>query len=196
MGIGFDYLVENVGDAGTQDMLNQWFRDFFKREALRAKFASSKRWGLVRGDAAFYIYADGAKPASTRISIAELDPRQLFEIEDGRGHVVGIHIVDTVQDFREPDKPDKKLARRRTFRKTFDELGLPLGVTMELKHYAIGKWDDRTAALAAKLEPVAYPDFDMEPALLPDGITELPVYKWRNNAPQEFQLGSFTTDWS
>lgn len=189
LGIGFDYLVENVGDAGTQDMLNQWFGDFFKREALRAKFASSKRWGLVRGDAAFYIYADGAKPASTRISIAELDPRQLFEIEDGRGHVVGIHIVDTVQDFREPDKPDKKLARRRTFRKTFDELGLPLGVTMELKHYAIGKWDDRTAALAAKLEPVAYPDFDMEPALLPDGITELPVYKWRNNAPQNSSWG-------
>lgn len=189
LGIGFDYLVEGVGDAGTQEVLNNWWADFFKREALRAKFASNKRWGLVRGDAAFYVYGNGAKPATTRISIKELDPRQLFEIEDSRGALVGVHIVDTVQDYREPDKPDKKLARRRTFRKVFDDTGATVSITSELKFFEIGKWDDRTTVLAGKMEPVAYPDFDEEPAPLPAGITELPVYKWRNNAPQNSSWG-------
>lgn len=189
MGVGFDFLVEGMGDQGTQDMLNQWWADFFKREALRSKFASNKRWGLIRGDAAFYVYADGLKPASKRISITELDPRQLFEIEDSRGKTVGVHIVDTVQDFREPDKPDKKIARRRTFRKVFDNVGLATGVTMELSHYELGKWDDRTTVLAEKMEPVPYPDADMPAALLPPGIVELPVYKWRNNAPQNSSWG-------
>jgi len=189
LGIGFDFLVAPVGDAGTQELLNQWWGDFFKREAMRAKFASNKRWGLVRGDAAFYIYADGGKSPTQRISIAELDPRQLFEIEDSNGSVVGVHIVDTIQDFREPDKPDKKIARRRTFRKAYDELGAPLGITMELKHFEIGKWDDRSASLAEKMEPVAYPDFDVEPFALPPTITQLPVYKWRNNPPQNSSWG-------
>ena len=189
LGIGFDYLVEGVGDAGTQDTLNQWWSDFFKREAVRSKFASNKRWGLVRGDAAFYVYADAAKPVGTRLSLAELDPRQLFEIEDAVGRLTGYHIVDTVQDYREPDKPDKKLARRRTFRKEFDANGAVIGITMELKHFTIGKWDDRTQTLKDKMEPVAYSDFDIEPSPLPDGIVALPVYKWRNNAPQNSSWG-------
>lgn len=189
LGIGFDFLVEPVGDAGTQELLNQWWADFFKREAMRAKFASNKRWGLVRGDAAFYIYADGAKAPTQRISIAELDPRQLFEIEDASGSVVGVHIVDTIQDFREPDKQDKKIARRRTFRKVYDDSGAPLGIAMELKHFEIGKWDDRSVALAEKMEPVPYPDFDVEPFPLPPTITQLPVYKWRNNPPQNSSWG-------
>lgn len=190
LGVGFDYLVEGVGDAGTQEVLNQWWQSFFKREAVRAKFASSKRWGLVRGDAAFYIYASGNKPSGSRLSIAELDPRQLFEIEDASGSLIGVHIVDTVQDFRDPDKPDKKLARRRTFRKVFDEAtGAVTSVTSELKFFEIGKWDDRTATLAGKMAPVAYPEFDEEPTPLPAPITQLPVYKWRNNPPQNSTWG-------
>ena len=189
LGIGFDYLVEGSGDAGTQEMLNSWWATFFKREAVPAKFASNKKWGLVRGDAAFYLYADGAKMPGSRISIAELDPRQLFEIEDGRGRVIGCHIVDTVQDFREPDKLDKKIARRRTYRKVYDEVGETVMITGELKHFEIGKWDDRTAALAEQMEPVVYPEADVEPEPLPMGITQLPVYKWRNNAPQNATWG-------
>lgn len=189
LGVGFDFLVEGQGDQGTQELLAQWWANFFKREAMRAKFASNKRWGLVRGDAAFYVYGDGGKASSQRISVVELDPRQIFEIEDGRGNLGGYHIVDTIQDFREPDKPDKKIARRRTFRKIFDEFGMPTGITMELKHFEIGKWDDRTVTATEILEAVPYPDFDMEPTPLPPTIVQLPVYKWRNNAPQNSSWG-------
>lgn len=189
LAIGFDFLVEPVGDAGTQQILGAWWSSFFKREAIRSKFASNKRWGLIRGDAAFYVYSNSNKPVGQRISVAELDPRQLFEIEDAGGRLVGVHIVDTVQDFREPDKPDKKIARRRTFRKQFTETGEVTGITTELKHFEIGKWDDRTQTLSEKIEAVPYPEFDEEETLLPATITQLPVYKWRNNAPQNSSWG-------
>jgi hypothetical protein len=189
LGVGFDYLVEGVGDAGTQELLSDWWGKFFKRESLKAKFASSKRWGLVRGDAAFYVYANPNKPSDTRISIAELDPRQIFEIEDGRGKQIGVHIVDTVQDFRESDKPDKKIARRRTFRLVLDEAGQTTGVTTELKFFTIGKWDDRDTVSKEKMEKIANPEFDEEETALPPTITKLPVYKWRNNPPQNSTWG-------
>ena len=190
LGVGFDYLVEAQGDSGTQGMLEAWWNDFFKREAVRSKFASNKKWALVRGDAAFYIYGSPNKGPGQRISIAELDPRQLFEIEDGAGTLIGVHIVDTIQDFREPDKLDKKIARRRTFRKLYDpETNASAGVTTELKHFEMGKWDDRTATLAEKMEPIPYPEVDEEPIPLPPTITQIPVYKWRNNAPQNSSWG-------
>lgn len=190
LGVGLDYFVEGQGDNGTQQQLDYWFKTFFKRESVKAKFASSKRWGLVRGDGCFYIYANPTKIAGSRISLTELDPRQLFEIEDDLGKIIGVHIVDTVQDFREPDKEDKKVARRRTFRMVFPEGGSEsIGVTSELKFFEIGKWDDRTVASAAKIEAVPNPGVDEEPYQLPPSITQLPVYKWRNNPPQNSTWG-------
>ena len=170
--------------------MDYWFGTFFKREAIRSKFASSKRWGLVRGDGCFYLYGSPEKLPGSRLSLVELDPRQLFEIEDANGKVVGVHIVDTVQDFREPDKEDKKVARRRTFRLVLPEGGSEsVGVTSELKFFEIGKWDDRTVKSAEKIEAVPNPGVDEEPYQLPPSITQLPVYKWRNNPPQNSTWG-------
>ncbi|HPE53007.1 MAG TPA: hypothetical protein PK852_02710 [Mesotoga prima] len=190
LGVGLNYFVEGQGDNGTQQQLDYWFGTFFKREAIRSKFASSKRWGLVRGDGCFYLYGSPEKLPGSRLSLVELDPRQLFEIEDANGKVVGVHIVDTVQDFREPDKEDKKVARRRTFRLVLPEGGSEsVGVTSELKFFEIGKWDDRTVKSAEKIEAVPNPGVDEEPYQLPPSITQLPVYKWRNNPPQNSTWG-------
>jgi hypothetical protein len=187
LGVNVDFLVEADGDQGTRQDLTMWWSDFWKRESFSSKFASNKRWGLVRGDAYFYVYADVTKPAWSRISVAELDPRQVFEIEDGNGKLVGVHIVEKVQDFREPDKPDKQIAKRRTFRKVVDELGV-VSITSELKFFTIGKWDDRTTTQAEDLEPVPS-EFDEEPFLLSPAIQQLPVYKWRNAPLQHSSWG-------
>lgn len=182
------YLVENVGDEGAQQLVDMWWSDFWKREAFVQKFNSNKRWGLVRADAYFYVYANPNKLPGKRISIKELDPRNVFEIEDSNG-VIGVHIVDKVQDWRDPDKPDKKVARRRTFRLQKAEDGTNTGVTSELTFWEIGKWDDRTEALKEKMEAV--PGGPEEPEeLLPPSITQLPVYKWRNNPPQNSTWGT------
>lgn len=184
LGLNLDYLVEGQGDAGLQQNLDDWWAQFFKREALRGKFASNKRWGLIRGDAMFYVYAEPGKDAGTRLSIIELDPRQVFYIEDPNNPMstLGVYIVDTVQDFREPDKPEKKLARRRAFRKQDNGT-----ITSDLTFWTLGKWDDRNPA--NDLEKVPGGDLEEPEAPLPDVITALPVYHWKYNAPQNSSWG-------
>jgi len=184
LGVNVDYLVEAQGDEGARQEVELWWADFWKREAFPSKFNSNKRWGLIRGDAYFYVYADPNKVQSQRISIKELDPRQVFEVEDAIGNVIGVHIVDKVQDYREPDKPDKQIARRRTFRATEE------GITSELTFWTIGKWDDRTVKAVEVQERVSYPEYEEEVFTLPPSITQIPVYKWRNQPPQNSNWGT------
>ena len=187
----FQFFVDAGGNEGIRELVDTWFQTFWKREAVQAKFTSNKRWGLVRGDACFYLYAKEQKAPGDRICIRELDPRQYFEIEDpyDSDSIIGCHIVEKIQDFREPDKPDKRIARRRTFRKVFDEIGTVVGISSELTHWEIGKWDDRDPVNAGKMERVNYAEQDEEAFMLPDSITALPVYKWRNSPPQNSTWG-------
>lgn len=199
LGKGFDYFVESVSeddpkaapDEGSRQVIETYFQNWFKREELRSKFASNKRWGLVRGDAVFYITADPNKEETKRIAIHELDPRQLFLIDDPNDatRVVGCHIIETVPDFREPDT-DKKIVKRTTFRKTQNEAdGSFTGkVTSEITHWTISKWDDRVLK-PEDMEQVRHPENDREIEDLPDPISQLPVYKWRNSAPQNSSWG-------
>jgi hypothetical protein len=192
---GFDYFVDQGGDEGIRAAVELWFAAFFKREACRAKFTSNKRWGLVRGDAHFYIHANPNKPVGERICLIEMDPRQVFLIEDSTLGIIGCHIVDTVRDWRERDATsDKMLARRRTFRKTIGPDGQPTGeITTELTHWTLGNWDDRGAGKPEKdriKERVPSADFDEQVTPLPASITQLPIYRWRNKPPQNSDWGT------
>lgn len=188
LGKNLNYFVDAGGDEGTRQSVDQWWADFFKRETVVTKFNSSKRWGLIRGDGALIVSANPGKGVGQRISIDELDPRYIFEITDGQDGVVGYHIVDLVQDFRSPDKPEKQIARRRTFRKAFDDQGIA-AITSELTFWEIGKWDDRDPVNAGKVERVPNPEADEELFFLPATITQLPVYKWRTRPPQNSGWG-------
>jgi hypothetical protein len=193
LGVNLDFLVEAVGDEGARQEVELWWADFWKRESIPTKFGSNKRWGLVRGDSYFYVYAKPEKVSGRRLCLEELDPRQVFEIEndpDDPKRLMGVHIVDLVSDFREPDKPEKKVARRRTFRRQFDEFGEPAGVTSELTFWEVGKWDDRTVKAQEKQERVPNGELDQEEELLPPPISQLPLYKWRNAPPQNSSWGT------
>lgn len=198
LGKGFDYFVESTSeedpnaapDEGSRQTLEAYFKNWFKREELRSKFASNKRWGLVRGDAVFYITADPDKEQGQRIAIHELDPRQLFLIDDPKdvSRILGCHIIELVADFREPDT-DKKIVKRTTFlRVTNDDGALTGKVSSEVTHWTVGKWDDRVLK-KEDLEQVRFPDGDQELEDLPDPISQLPIYKWRNAAPQNSSWG-------
>lgn len=207
LGVGFDYFVEPTGDEGIRTAVDSYFKDWFKREALRQKFASNKRWGLVRGDAMFLVYARPEKDALKRICIKELDPRQVFEIEDTEGasgrdgysdSCVGYHIVEMVHDFREDVGSAKQIARRRTFRKVNasgefigaedveDKIGV--AVTSELTFWEPGKWDDRDADFDVK-NRIRNASLDEEEFTLEAPVSELPIYHWRNNPPQNSSWG-------
>lgn len=178
------FLVEPTGDAGTSESLQLWWTDFWSREKLSTKLTTNKRWGLIRGDAILYIYSRPEKVSGKRLSIAEIDPRNVFEIESGQDamDIVGIHMIELVQDAREEDKPDKKVVQRRTFRRVFDENGEATAVTSELRFFELGKWDDRSPKARDKQEEITEAPFaelieEEEP--LPAPITQLPLYKWR-----------------
>lgn len=194
LGIGFDYLVEpDQGDQGIRNSLNLYFREWFKREAVHAKFTSNKRWGLIRGDAHFYLHANPNKDSGERVCIVEMDPRQVFLIEDDKLGVIGCHIVDTVHDWREKEDTSKKLARRRTFRKTVGTDGKFTGeITSELTHWTLGNWDDRGSIKEADRikEQVRSAEFDEQEQPLAAPISQLPLYRWRNKPPQNSTWGT------
>lgn len=191
LAINLDYLVEGKGDAGTQKTLDDWFKDWFAREKIKAKFESSKRYGLIRADAVLYIYANPTKDAGKRICVHELDPRQLMAIANPTDihQIVGYHIIERVQDFRSPDDKSKTVTKRRTFRKELDDNGNPTGtVTTELSYWTNAKWDDRTLK-PDELEAIpGGPDAE-PPTPLPSPISELPIYKWRTKPPQNSDWG-------
>ena len=187
------YFVDAGGDEGTRELVEEYWRNFYAREAFPAKLESSKVWGLTRGDAVLYIYSRPEKELGSRLCVEEIDPRQVFEIEDPQypQDIVGYHIVEKVQDWREPDKPDKKIAKRRTFRRIFDASAKPIGVTSELRFFEIGKWDDRK--VDAEIEEVttgADEHGRQEEEQLPETIIQLPIYKWRNRPPQNSSWGT------
>jgi len=203
LGVGFDYLVERevgssggtqVVDEGLLQQIETYMAAFWKREAVAQKFSSNKRWGLIRGDAVFYLYGDLAKPGGERISIAEVDPHQVFLIEDDNdiGKLLGCHIVQRVRDFREKERQTtKQIAQRRTFRKVFDEdTGEFTGtITTELTHWELGAWDDRLDSFDPKKQ-VRSELYDEPETVMPAPISALPIYMWRNAPMQNSSYGT------
>ena len=200
--VGFDYFAKGANDetesvtetGGTVDqpLVNQdsiesgnaieaYFANFFVRERIKAKFATQKQYGLIRGDAVWYLTADPKKPAGERLSLHELDPRQYFPIDDPQDNtrVIGCHIVDLVQDPTKPDDKDAKVARRQTYRKEYDANGVLIGVSSERSCWEVGKWDDRILK-PEDMTVVPNPDQDVAKFMLPGGIKSLPTYHIKN----------------
>lgn len=170
---GYDYMVDpRRGTPQDQALFHNAFADLFKRELFYAKFATQKRYGLIRGDAVWHVVGNPLKAEGTRISIYEVDPASYFPIYDTENldKITGVHLVDRIPD---PKDPSKIVVRRLTYRKDPDRVGV---ITSETTLWAEGKWDDRTLA-PQDLEQVGVvvPLFDLPPA-----ITSLPVYHIKN----------------
>lgn len=162
----FNYLLAK--DQG--DLIGALVLSMFKREKFFTKFATQKRYGLIRGDAMWHIVGDPTAAEGERLSIFELHPGNYFPIMDGEKRV-GCHLVDVITD---PDDPNasKQVARVQTYRK--EETG---AISSVLAYYEVGKWDDRNLkAKDIKILKTVTPKFD-----LPPEITSLPVYDVPNN---------------
>lgn len=169
LGVNFNYQIE--GDSG--DALTLLFGSLFKRERFFTKYATQKRYGLIRGDAMWHLVADDTKPEGQRLSLYELDPSSYFPImdPDNAEKRIGCYLVDVITDPSDPNQA-KKIARRQAYRK--EETG---AISSELAYYELGGWDDRNLKPKdVKLLKVVRPKFD-----LPATITALPVYALPNN---------------
>lgn len=186
---GFTFQVTGEGSAAE---LKMRIGNLFKREKMNSKFANQKRFGLIRGDAMFFVTADPTKEQFSRLSIHELNPGNYFEIKDplDRNHILGCHIVEVIRDPREDDDRTKTIVRRRTYLKggvsynsttsQYEQApSAPAGIWTEVTHWAVGKWDDRNMK-STDLERITEKVNDVAMFQLPARVTSLPVYHWQN----------------
>ena len=165
-------------DEALTAQLMKLINDFMKREEFFSKFASMKRWMLIRGDGLFHLTADDQKPEGQRLRLVELDPATYFTIPDPLDveKVVGAYIVNLVQDDE-----GEIIAQRQSYTKT--ENGT---VLTQLAFFERDKWDDRYPMTSEDLSPVEPPErFAALANLLagfelPSPITTIPVYHYRN----------------
>jgi len=160
----FDFtLIGDVeGVEEQREVIKQAFTKLFKRENFYAKFGSQRRYGLIRGDAVWHIYADPDKPEGSRISIDDIDPASYFPITDPNdiNRLVGVHIVDRwIMD------DETEVTRRQTYRKVDGT------ITSEAKLFETAAWDDRQPDAALKEVATLLPL-----TTLPAAITVIPVY--------------------
>ncbi len=151
------------GTPNDQLLANQVMTDLVRRERFYSKFNTNKRYGIMRGDWLFHVYADPLRPAGARISIFPLDPSSVFKVTNPENidEVVGYYIAEQII---EPD--GKAYIRRQTYRKE-SGTGGPSAITYADEVYEVDKWFDPEASPVRTVLPVTP---------LPAPIDSLPIY--------------------
>lgn len=162
------------GDPNAQALATQVMTDLVRRERLYSRFKANKRFGIMRGDWAFHLYADPLKPAGSRVSVLPVDPGGLFKIwnPDNLDEVIGWHIVDQfVGDGQNGTDKGKAYIRRLTYRKETGTGG-PSPITVEDIIFEADEWGGPGMAEAdEKVVKVLKPL-----STLPAPIDDLPIY--------------------
>lgn len=164
----WDFVVNpRVDTPQNQIALRTAMNVLFKRETMWTKFATQKRFGLIRGDAVWHVVADNMKPEGSRISIYEVDPASYFPIweDDSQLRRIGCHLIDVVE------YGTKTVVKRLTYRKDVTT-GI---ITTETALFEQANWDDRQPEMQLKKVAQLVP-----PTPLPATITSIPVYHVRN----------------
>jgi hypothetical protein len=177
LAVDFKYTIAAGGSPELELLLQQTF----KRELFYTKFATQRRFGLIRGDAVWHITGDGDKEIGSRLSLHEVHPGQYFPFFDDAGRRIAVYLVDEVPD---PKDATKKVSRRQAYRRS--ETGT--GITTELALFELGKWNDFfLSAKDVKQLQVLRPVED-----LPTDITSIPVYHIQNTYNSGWAFGSST----
>jgi len=193
------FLAKNyqvIPDPNTQPSDNAIevglsLENLFKRERFKSKFNNFVRYGLIKGDALFHIQGDDTKRPGKRLSILELKPEHYFPIEHPvTGNMLGCYIVDIIKNPRNSPATwahrSDMVVRRQTYLKVYSEDPEdPVRIMSDLALYELGAWDERVLPKKDihKIEQIR------DPFILPDGINQLPVYHWKNNAPTGSTFG-------
>src|SRR5688500_8856339 len=108
------YVGNNFTWVGSNPEIQTFFDSLFAREAFISQFQGNKLYGIMRGDWAWHVMANAAKPQGSRLTIRALDPGSYFPIFDPNDvdRVIGCHIVELIGEG------DETLVKRLTYRKT------------------------------------------------------------------------------
>lgn len=173
---GWNFALDPaLGTDADRLTLTTALQTLFRREMVWTKFATQKRYGLIRGDQVWHITADEDKAPGKKLNLYEVDPASYFPIADpwNADKILGCHIVDPVLM-----DGGKTVIKRQTYRKT--DSGT---ISYELSWWQVGAWDDRDDdAELKKAEEIPEGDYNVPVAYeLPPIITAIPVYHIKNN---------------
>jgi hypothetical protein len=160
----------NTGTPGDQVNAQAAIDALFARERFYSKFNTNKRYGLIRGDWMFHLYADPARPQGARISIFPIDPASIFPIynEENLDEIIGYHVVEQVVGVDD----GKPYIDRLTYRKE-SGTGGPSVISVEELLFEVDKWGG--PGMDEKQVSVVIPF-----KTLPPDIDQLPIYHIRN----------------
>lgn len=153
-------VIPGMGSTEERQALDFALQTLFRREMVWSKFATQKRFGLIRGDQVWHITADEDKPEGRRLNVYEVDPASYFPIYNvwNTDKIEGVHLVDPVVN-----EAGKTVIKRQTYRKT--DTGR---ISYEVTWWETGAWDDRDPD--TKLKKIAGKD-------LPEGEEAVPVFE-------------------
>lgn len=173
VGKDFGFMIDpNVGSPAGQDLLRNALTSLFRRERFWSLFAANKRFGLIRGDWCFHIWANPAKPQGRRITIEALDPGAYFPVyhPDDPTKLIAVYIAEQIVD----PKDNKTVIKRQTYFKGADPLendGSDTSIWNEVALYDPKSWEDITVNPKTVIKELTQ---------LPAQITSIPVYHIRN----------------
>lgn len=138
----------------------------FRREKFYSKFVSNKRFGIIRGDWMWHLFADDTKTQGSRMSIFALDPGSYFPVfnPENLDEIIGCHLVE------ETVEAEKPAVFRLTYRKTTGKSG-PSPISTESAVFEAMAWGQPGTDMEEKLMRVVKPVTN-----LPNPIDQLPVY--------------------
>lgn len=145
------------------------FEDLMRREAFFSRLDINILYGLIRGDALWHVVADPLKPAGKRISLRTVDPASYFPVYDTEDpdRIVKVHLVELFT------QNGQERVSRLTYEKLTDEASGKVTIMRSHGIFKTEKWWELTTP-----ELVILAD---EP--LPEEITTIPVYHWKNFDP-------------
>lgn len=154
------------GSDTEKALATQVMNDLVRRERFYSKFSANKRFGIIRGDWLFHIYADGDREPGAKISIYPVDPGSYFPIynPDNIDEVIGCHIVEPITDAE-----NNVTIRRLTYRKATGTGG-PSPITVEVADYELEAWGGPGQDEENVVQVIRTPE------TLPSPIDHLPIY--------------------
>lgn len=173
VGKDFGFMIDpDVGTPAGQLALKLALEQLFRRERFWSQFAANKRFGLIRGDWLWHVWANPAKPEGRRITIEPVDPAAYFPVyhPDDPAKLIAVYIAEQYVDPQD----SKTYIKRQTYFKGSDPLendGSDTSIWNEVALYDPKSWEDITVNPKTVIKELAQ---------LPPEITSIPVYHIRN----------------
>lgn len=170
-------------DKGNKEFL-EFFDAFIARERFYSRLHVAKHAGVIRGDWLLHLTADPSKPEGSRLSLNSVDPASYFpeydtdDLEKRTG-------AKLVEQSEHPTDPTKTVVRVLRYWHEYDpETGLKLSeaVWREEVLWETEGWNNPKKAKKVKTI--------LEAAPLPNRITQIPLYHFKNAEFDGFIFGN------